>query len=410
MIGEVIRERRMPPWHADPKHGSFANDRSMPEAEKQLIYQWIENGCSEGDPSDLPEPRKFTDGWQLPREPDVVLAMEESYDVPAEVGREGVPYQRFRVPTGFTEDKWIEASEVRPGNRAVVHHTIVYVGPPGSKNRRDWTFLAGYVPGLRYDPLPPGSAKRIPAGSDIVFEMHYTPNGSPQTDRTEIGLIFADVKNPNEVVEVITTEIGDDSFEIPPEEGNHVVTSTSQPTKKDLTLLSMSPHMHLRGKAFKYELVTPDGNREVLLDVPAYDFNWQTRYRLKEPRVIPAGSVIHCRAVFDNSKDNPANPDPSQPVRWGDQSWEEMMLGFFDILMPPGSAPKEGKTRKPATTGLDIVGMFDAADADHNGGLAEGEVTHDLIKENFALIDQDQDKLLRLGEIMAAVKVMAGKR
>jgi hypothetical protein len=114
--------------------------------------------------------------------------------------------------------------------------------------------------------------------------------------------------------------------------------------------------------------------------------------------------------VFDNSKDNPANPDPSQPVRWGDQSWEEMMLGFFDILMPPGSAPKKGKTRKPATTGLDIVGMFDSADADHNGGLAEAEVTHDLIKENFALIDQDQDKLLRLGEIMAAVKVMAGKR
>jgi peroxiredoxin len=412
MIAEVVREGRMPPWHAEPKFGTFANDRRMPDGEKELIYQWVANGCPEGDPADLPEPRHFTEGWQLPREPDVVLAMTEPFEVPTDAGPEGVPYQRFRVPTGFTEDKWITASEIRPGNRAVVHHTIVYVGPPGSKNRRDWTFLAGYVPGLRYDPLPAGTAKRVPAGSEIVFEMHYTPNGSLQTDRTEIGLLFADIdENDKDMSEVITTEIGNDSFEIPPGAADHVVTATSQPTDKELTLLSMSPHMHLRGKAFRYELVTPDGNRETLLDVPAYDFNWQTRYRLAEPRVLPAGSVIHCRAVFDNSEANLANPDPTQPVRWGEQSWEEMMLGFFDILMPPGTVKKSGKTKKPATTGLDVVGLFDAGDTDHNGGLSEAEVAgHELLKEHFAAIDQDQDQQLQLGEILLAMKMMPGRR
>jgi peroxiredoxin len=410
MIAEVVRERRMPPWHASPAHGTFANDRSMPEDEKDVIYQWVQNGCPEGDPADLPEPRQFTEGWQLPREPDLVLAMTEPFTVPAEVGREGVPYQHFRVPTGFTEDKWVEASEVRPGNRSVVHHTIVYVEPPGGRRRRDWIFLSAYVPGLRFDPLPAGSAKLIPAGSKLVFEMHYTPNGSVQQDTTEIGLVFADFdKDDKSGVEVITTEIGSNDFVIPPGTDAHVVTATSQPASQDLTLLSMSPHMHLRGKAFRYELVSPNGQREVLLDVPAYDFNWQTRYLLSNPRQLPAGSVIYCRAVFDNSEANLANPDPTQSVRWGDQSWEEMMLGFFDVVLPRDDDRKAGK--KPVTTGLDIVGMFDAADADHNGGLAETEASgHELLKQHFGTIDQDRDELLQLGEILAAVQLMARRR
>jgi peroxiredoxin len=408
MIAEVVRERRMPPWHADPKHGKFANDRSMPEAEKNLINQWVQNGCPEGDPAALPEPRHFTDGWQLPREPDLVLTMDETFTVPAEVGREGVPYQYFRVPTGFTEDKWVMATEVRPGNRAVVHHVIAYVEPPGGRRRRDWTFLSAYVPGLRYDPLPAGAAKRVPAGSKLVFEMHYTPNGSVQEDQTEIGLVFTDT-DESEVIEVITNEIGNVDFVIPPGAENHVVTATSQPAKEDLTLISLSPHMHLRGKAFRYELVQSTGEREILLDVPAYDFNWQTRYRLAEPRKLPAGSVIFCRAVFDNSERNLANPDPTQSVRWGEQSWEEMMLGFFDVVMPPGEKRKPGT--KPVNTGLDIVGMFDSADADHNGGLSEAETTgHELVSKHFASIDQDDDKLLQLGEILAAVRLMAAAR
>ncbi|MEX0587105.1 MAG: thioredoxin family protein, partial [Pirellulales bacterium] len=324
MMAEVVRQRRMPPWHADPKHGSFANDRSMPAAEKDMLLKWVQNGCPEGDPHDLPAPRQFTSGWQLQRQPDLVVGMEEPFTVPADAGRDGVPYQHFRVPTGFTEDKWIAAAEVQPRNRSVVHHTIVYVEPEGGKGRRDWVFLAAYVPGLRCEQLPAGSAKRVPAGSSLVFEMHYTPNGSVQQDKTRIGFLLADVDKIDK--EVITCEIGDNQFVIPPGADSHVVTATSRATKQDLTLLSLSPHMHLRGKAFRYDLVLPTGEREVLLDVPAYDFNWQTRYVLAEPRRLPAGSVIHCRAVFDNSEANLANPDPTKSVRWGDQSWEEMML------------------------------------------------------------------------------------
>jgi hypothetical protein len=408
MIAEVVRTDRMPPWHADPKHGKFANDRRMPESEKKLIDEWVKNGCPEGDPSLLPEPRQFIEGWQMPREPDIVLAMEETYDVPAEAGPRGVPYQRFRVPTNFTEDKWIAASEVRPGNRAVVHHTIVYVEPPGARpRRRDYIFLAGYVPGLRCDTLPEGSARRIPANSNLIFELHYTPNGSPQKDKTEIGLWFADTDKIEQ--EVITTEIGSDEFVIPPGADEHVVTATSQPTQREVTMLSMSPHMHLRGKAFRYELVLPTGEREVLLDVPAYDFNWQTKYWLAEPRTLPAGSVIFCRAAYNNSKSNPANPDPEESVRWGDQSWEEMMLGFFDVILPRDDSRL--KPKKPVTTGLDIIGQFDAGDKDHNNGLNEAEVAeHKLLSANFALVDRNQDKLLQVTEIIAAVQAMANIR
>lgn len=400
-MAEVVRNRRMPPWHADPKHGSFANDRSMPDRDKELIYKWVENGCPEGDAAEAPKPREFTAGWQLPREPDVVLSMQEPFTVPADVGRDGVPYQHFRVPTNFQDDKWIAASEVQPGNRSVVHHTIVYIEPPGATRRRDWIFLSAYVPGLRCDPLPAASAKRVPAGATLIFEMHYTPNGTQQHDTTRIGFVFADEKQVKN--EVITTEIGNQQFEIPPGKGECVVTATSRFIDDGITLLSLSPHMHLRGKAFRYELVLPTGEREVLLDVPAYDFSWQTRYRLKEPRRLRAGSVIYCRAVFDNSDANLANPDPTKTVRWGDQSWDEMMLGFFDVILPRDDARKAGT--KPVRTGLDIVGMFDAADADHNAGLDPTEAAgNELLKQYFSLVDRNGDGLLQIGEILSAVQ------
>ena len=407
MIAEVVREERMPPWHANPKHGKFANDRSMPAHERELIYKWVENGCPQGNPADEPKPRQFTGGWQLPRQPDLVLSMEEPFTVPANAGPEGVRYQYFRVPTNFTEDKWISATEVQPGNRSVVHHTILYVQPPGAKERDDWIFLSAYVPGLRHDPMPARSAKRIPAGSTLLFEMHYTPNGSVQQDTTSVGLVFADEKQVDK--EVITTEIGNERLEIPPGESNCVVTATSRPTNQELTLLSLSPHMHLRGKAFRYELVLPSGERETLLDVPAYDFNWQTRYRLAEPRRLPIGSVIYCRAVYDNSEANLANPDPTKTVRWGQQSWDEMMLGFFDVVLPRDDQRKAGK--KPVRTGLDVVGKFDAADADHNAGLDQKEASANaLLKEHFAAVDRSADGLLQLGEILAAVQAMSDRR
>ena len=218
--------------------------------------------------------------------------------------------------------------------------------------------------------------------------------------------MFADADETEH--EVITTEIGNPDFKIPPGAANHVVTATSRPIKQEVTLLSMSPHMHLRGKAFRYELVLPTGEREVLLDVPAYDFNWQTRYLLAEPRRLPVGSAIFCRAVFDNSAENLANPDPTKSVRWGEQSWEEMMLGFFDVMLPRNDERKAAT--KPVTTGLDVVGLFDTADADENGGLAESEAAaHELLKQHFAKIDQNSDALLQLGEILGAMRLMSGR-
>lgn len=400
MIAEVVREQRMPPWHANPAHGRFANDRSMTETEKELICQWVENGCPSGDLSKVAASREFTSGWQMPREPDQVFAMSEPFTVPADVGPEGVPYQYFKVPTNFSEDKWVTAAEVQPGNRQVLHHTIVYAVPPESKRRRNWIFLAAYVPGLRFDALPEKSAKRIPAGSTLVFEQHYTPIGSEQQDVTQLGLLFADVDKIER--EVVTTEVGNTGFAIPPNESAHVVTATSRPVKGPATLLSMSPHMHLRGKAFRYELVLANGEREILLDVPAYDFNWQTRYLLEQPRELPAGSMIHCRAAFDNSEQNLANPDPSKTVRWGDQSWDEMMLGYFDIIVPRDDSQPAGK--KPIETGFDIVGQFDVADEDGDGSLTKVEsAANELVKKHFDQIDSSQDDRLQLGEILTAV-------
>ncbi|TWT65901.1 thiol-disulfide oxidoreductase [Posidoniimonas polymericola] len=401
MITEVIREQRMPPWHANPDYGHFANDRSMPDDEKQLVYQWVENGCPEGEPSEAIEPTTTAAGWPTAREPDAVTDMaDQPFTIPAEGGPSGVPYQYFTRPSGYEEDRWVEAAVVQPGNRQVVHHIIVYADPPGGEDRRGWIFLTAYVPGLRFDPMPTGAAKLVPAGSNFVFEMHYTPIGSEQTDMSRLGVLFAEPQQVSS--EVVTCEIGNMRFEIPPGEPEHVVTASSRPLDRATTLLSLSPHMHLRGKAFRYELATPGGAREVLLDVPAYDFNWQTRYVLTEPRELPAGSVIHCRAAFDNSKQNLANPDPSATVRWGDQSWDEMMLGYFDVVLPRDDARRAGS--KPVHTGQDLVGMFDLADADHNGGLSVEEATaNERLTKHFALIDTSGDKLLQLGEILTAV-------
>ena len=286
----------------------------------------------------------------------------------------------------------------------------MYVEPPGGRRRRDWIFLSAYVPGLRYDPLPAGAAKRIPPAPTLVFEMHYTPNGSAQQDKTEIGLLFADVDKSRKSRSDHQRDWQHGLRNSARAKRTTWSPATSQPIGKDLTLLSLSPHMHLRGKAFRYELVLPTGEREVLLDVPAYDFNWQTRYRLAEPRQLPVGSVIFCRAVFDNSKDNLANPDPTKIGPLG-----RSVVGRNDARLlrrdPAPRRPTRATTTKPVNTGLDIVGMFDAADADHNDGLNETEASgHELLTKHFAAIDQDDDELLQLGEILAAVRLMANRR
>jgi peroxiredoxin len=347
MILEVIEDGRMPPWHADPKYSHFANDRRLTDAEKKLIRDWVARGAPEGDPKDLPLALTFTDGWQLPKPPDKVVAMDtRPYKVPAEGT---VRYQYFAADPGFTEDKWLQAVEVRPGSRAVVHHILVFAVTGMNRNLPDeggrQGFLAGFVPGLRPLPFPRGYAKRVPANSKLLFQVHYTPNGTEQTDLSHIGFVFADPATVTH--EVKTTSAVARRLAIPPGDADHVVEATSRPLPAGAQLLGFMPHMHVRGSAFKYEAKYPDGKAEVLLDVPHYDFNWQTSYRLAERRAVPAGTAIHATAHYDNSAANPNNPDPTKLVRWGDQTWNEMMIGYFDMAVLRGTKPEAAAVEKP---------------------------------------------------------------
>ncbi|MEX0937429.1 MAG: redoxin domain-containing protein [Pirellulales bacterium] len=328
-ILEVVDEGRMPPWFANPEHGTFRNDARLSGEEKALIHRWVENGMPEGDPAELPEPPSFVKGWRMPK-PDQVVAMgEEPFTVPAEGV---VDYQYFRADPKWTEDKYISAAEARPDNTRVVHHIIVYVVPPGaSGNFRNRAMLVGYAPGSDPIVLAEGMAMHVPAGSQLMFEVHYTPNGVEQPDRSYVGFKFVDGKDVKK--ELRGRLAINRSFRIPPGAENHEVTADYR-TSRDELLMSMTPHMHLRGKAFRYEAFYPDGRQEILLDVPRYDFNWQLSYKLAEPKLLPAGTRIVCTAWFDNSKYNPVNPDPSKEIRWGDQSWEEMMIGFFNTISP----------------------------------------------------------------------------
>jgi peroxiredoxin len=330
MIREVVVEKRMPPWYADPKHGKFLNDRRLSDADRDTLLAWIEQGCPKGDDKDLPPAKQFAEGWRIGK-PDVVFEMPDEFMVPAEAPRGGVPYQYFRVPTRFTEDRWVQFAEAKPGNSAIVHHIIVYIFDPkeGRKPSEDRVgngFLVGYAPGDMPLVLAPGQAKKVPKGAVLMFQMHYTPNGVAQGDRSSIGLIFA--KEPPKA-EVRTRSIDTRGFVIPPGDGNHKVVSATR-FDRDATLISFLPHMHLRGKDFEYCIVYPDGKAEVPLSVPKYDFNWQSNYYLEKPLHLPAGTRIECTAHFDNSTANPNNPNPTEAVRWGDQTWQEMMIGFVD--------------------------------------------------------------------------------
>jgi hypothetical protein len=345
-IREKIVARAMPPWHADPQHGSFGNARALPQKDIDTIVAWVDGGMKEGDPKDLPPAPKFMPGWNI-GQPDAVFKLPEPEKVPA---TGVVAYRHITVPTNFTEDHWVQAAEIRPGNRGVVHHVIVYViDPPESKrpslgiemkfqpapgggarrggvggNQSRW-LLAGMAPGTFGTVLPPGTGKLVKAGSRLLFQMHYTPNGTAAEDQTVIGLRFA--KNAPQH-NVNTVGISNPRFAIPPGEANYKVTSAVEFTE-DAVLYSLYPHMHLRGKAFEYRLVYPDATSEVILSVPKYDFNWQYDYEFAQPLRVPKGARLECTAYFDNSKDNKFNPDPSKEVRWGDQTWEEMMIGWM---------------------------------------------------------------------------------
>lgn len=329
MIREVVDEGRMPPWHADPKHGKFRNDRSLSKAERTKLLAWIDQGCPRGDDRDLPAPKQYPKGWTIGT-PDTVLTMKE-FKVPAKAGKGGIPYKYMRLPTNFEQDVWVRAAEIKPGNRAVVHHVIAYVFEKGRKRREAADgfgagMLVAYAPGDLGVSFPPGAAKKIPKGATIVFQMHYTPTGKEEIDRTSIGLVLTREAPQHEVR---TRAVAQQLMLIPPGADNHEVRSAST-FKKDAILYSLFPHMHLRGKNFEFRAVFPDGRKDVLLSVPRYDFNWQANYHLKEPLRLPAGTRIECIAHYDNSAKNPNNPDPTRWVHWGEQTWDEMLVGFLD--------------------------------------------------------------------------------
>ncbi len=339
-IRERVVERSMPPWSADPKYGHWANDPRLSQKEIDTIVEWVNAGAPKGDDKDLPPTPKFTDGWTIGT-PDVVLEMQQEYTVPADGT---IPYLYFTMPTGFTEDKWIQAMEIRPGNRSVVHHVIAFVQEPGASARgggegeagRGRTHLGGITPNKTGIVYGKGLARMIKKGSNIVFQMHYTTNGQVSKDRTRIGLVFA--KEPAKKL-LLTGNATNNRFAIPPGDPSHEV-KASRTFDDDVLITSFMPHMHVRGKDFTYTAVYPDGRSEILLQVPKYDFNWQLTYIPKEPIALPKGTRLDCVAHFDNSPKNRFNPDPAQTVRWGDQTWEEMMIGWFTYV-------RQGAQSKP---------------------------------------------------------------
>ena len=388
-IKEKVVTREMPPWHADPHYGQFSNDRRLTQRDVDTIVSWVDGGAPEGNPRDLPPAPKFVDGWNIGK-PDVVLTMPEEFTLAASGPDE---YQYFEIPTNFTEDKYVQFAEARPGNRKIVHHIIAFIRPPakgapqnqpkmskeeiekyreqmekesifyrdgflmrmkgdvpvyddgcalpsgGSGLRRDGgggqddqmgELLAGFAPGMNATFLEPGSVKRIPAGSKIIFQMHYSKAaGKVEKDRSMVGLIFA--KAPVDK-NVRTHPISNNYFKIPPGAERHKVTACWTP-KDDIHILTLMPHMHVRGVAMEIKAFYPDGRSETLLNVPNYSFSWQTVYYTKKALAIPKGTRLIVTAYFDNSAKNKSNPDPTQAVRFGEPTYDDMMIGWINYTV-----------------------------------------------------------------------------
>lgn len=362
-IKAAVLKKQMPPWFADARYGHFSNERKLSDLDTQTLIAWVDAGAPEGDAKDKPQPVKFVDGWNIPV-PDKVFEMPEPFNIPASGT---IDYNYLVLPTGFTKDTWVSAAEVRPGNRAVVHHVIAFIRPPGSPWLKDAKpgvpfvpgperarsgrrssadpdgsaqmnnveLLAGYAPGLQEQNFKPGEATLVPAGSDIVLQLHYTANGTAGTDQTRVGVVFA--KEPV-TKRVFTLSASNGSLAIPPGDPNYE-THSHFTLHEPAELVWMMPHMHLRGKDFEYRAVYPTGETQTLLSVPKYSFSWQLEYTEAKPLVLPAGTRIECTAHFDNSPNNPANPDPAKEVHWGDQSWDEMMIGWFGVAIDAHADP-----------------------------------------------------------------------
>ncbi len=400
MIAETVEDGRMPPWHANPAHGEFKNSRRLSDAEKLALRQWADAGAPQGDPQVQIEVPPHVAGWQLPREPDLVIPVSEQ---PVAIQATGeVRYQYYRVDPGFEKDVWLEAAELQPGNRRVVHHILCFARPKSGDRQlnAERGFLVGYVPGARVEAFPPGMAKRIEAGSELIFQVHYTPVGTPQTDHSRLGLVFADQDTITHEMKTFSAVQG--RLNIPPGAADHEVSAATDLT--DALLLGMSPHMHLRGKSFRYS-IERDGATEVILDVPHYDFNWQTTYVLAEPLRTKAGERMLCTAVFDNSKDNPYNPDPTQTVRWGDQTDDEMMIGYFHYAVPleetaEQKTQRDGKLREMVQRAA-VLRVFERIDTDGDGVITRQQ-TPAKFHEAFDRLNTDGDDQLTRKEVETA--------
>ncbi|WP_129641096.1 redoxin domain-containing protein [Peristeroidobacter agariperforans] len=350
MIREVLRTQRMPPWHADPHYGTFENARGLTNDQRKLLVHWIEAGAPRGTGDDpllavKPEIKEWKHG-----KPDLIVEIP-AYDIPA---TGVIEYQYPRVKNPLGRDVWITAVEIHPGAKQAIHHIIA--NDPvvaGSTGERSGGNLAGFAPGMEPIVYPQDTGVLFPKDADFVFQMHYTPNGKAVTDHSKVGFYFREASNPPKYP-LHLTALTDFKFEIPPGAKEHTTTVT-RPIQRDMLIYNIMPHSHLRGRAGTMTAVYPDGREEILLNVPKYDFNWQTVYEYQQPKTIPAGSKLVWRFSWDNSTQNPANPDPTKPVRWGDQTFEEMGIGFvrFRYLDETTDKARVSASKATQTAALD---------------------------------------------------------
>ncbi len=406
MIKKAVTKGIMPPWFAAPQegvmHSPFANDRSLTAADKAGLLAWLDGGRVAGDPKLAPLPRHWPDAEWAIGKPDAIYELPRTVDIKA-TGK--MRYVNLQVSTGLTEDRWVQSIEVLPTARAQVHHVLVFAMKPDKDGRvqvRDGNnFFAAYVPGSNMLQYPAGYAKRLPKGTVLHFQLHYTPTGIATTDRTRLGVIFAK-EPPRHEVQVAAA--GNHLIRIPAGAENHPEKGVL-PVVFDAQILSFMPHMHVRGKSFRYELVLPDNSRRTLLDVPRYDFNWQLLYRLAEPLAVPLGSRIEGFAVFDNSTNNPANPDATRTVRWGEQTDDEMLLGYVEYVNP---AENPSLASAPVTEPLRLTGkslgiLGKRLDKDGDGRVSKDEAGTTFAKLHTQL-DVNADGYVTADESRAALR------
>ncbi len=364
-IKAAVLQGKMPPWFADPHYGKFSNDRSLLKSEIDTLVAWVDAGAPRGDAKDMPPPREFANGWTIPN-PDAVIELPTPFEIPASGVLE---YQHILIPAPFKTDQWVQMAEARPTDRSHVHHIIAFIREPGSKWLKDAKpgipfvpekgkenentdtselpsdFLVGYAPGQPPERFEPGQAKLIRAGSDIILQVHYTTDGKASADRSRIGLVFA--KEPP-AKRVFTVSATNGKFKIPAGDPNYRVDAEFE-LGTNVMLYGLHPHMHGRGKDFEYRVKYPGGKTRTLLSVPNYRATWQLWYDLAEPIALPKGTKIECTAHFDNSPNNALNADPTKDVVWGDQSWDEMMVGFFNVVFDAKMPLRDlfPPTRKP---------------------------------------------------------------